>query len=156
MATTASTAQAAGVKTPGKGAYSDPVSVGAMIQKMYPQYANFDAVTLGQRWIDVHTPQAAAGTGTDVLSGPVGTTPTTTTDPNAPDLSGLSKFQTLIQQPKPQPSVKIPQAVGMNQLTQGNQLAQPTNNNGAWVGSDIANMFKAPNLQAKSSDKLGF
>lgn len=102
--TAASTAVAAGVKTPGKGAYSDPMQVGAMIQKMYPQYANFDAATLGQRWIDVHTPAApAAGSGDlggAVLQAP-GTTPMTSTNPNAPDLSGLNQFASPVQPQAP-------------------------------------------------------
>lgn len=100
--TSASTIQAAGVKTPASGAYSDPAQVGAMIQKMYPgYYDNFDPSVIGQRWIDMHTATAGTGTGsgTDTgLSGPTGTTPLTSTDPNqntqnTPDLSGLSQFQ---------------------------------------------------------------
>lgn len=104
---TASTIVGAGVKTPGSGVYSDPAQVGAMIQKMYPgYYDSFDPSVIGQRWIDVHTPTAGgSGTGaTDVLQGPTGTTPLTSTDPNQnmPDLSGLSQFASPIQQPKPQ------------------------------------------------------
>lgn len=98
---TPATAVAAGVKTPGSGAYADPMQVGTMIQKMYPQYANMDTATLGQRWIDVHTPQASTtgGGNTDVLQAP-GTTPMTSTNPNQnmPDLSGLSQFASPVQQ----------------------------------------------------------
>lgn len=165
MATTSpTTAISAGVKTPGSGAYSDPAQVGAMIQKMYPQYANFDATTLGQRWIDVHTPQATAGdtTGaTDVLQAPTGTTPLTSTDPNqnTPDLSGLGQFASPVkQQPaaKPQTPIKInlPAAtVGMGQTMPAPQ------NNTPWLGSQIAdwfsNKFAAPKLNIKSSSDLG-
>ncbi len=135
MAAKASPTSAA---TPGQGAYSDPATV---------------AATLGQRWIDVHTPApstaATSGAGGLTLQGPTGTTPMTNTNPNAPDLSGLGQFVSPVKsQPKqpPAPKVSIAPAAGMSQLTQGNQLAQQSNNGGSWIGSDIANMFKAPNL----------
>lgn len=161
-AVTASTAAAAGVKTPGSGAFSDPAQVGAMIQKMYSgYYDNVDPTILGQRWIDVHTPAAGSGTGASTgtgLQGPTGTTPLTTTDPNSPDLSGLAQFQSPIKpQPKPvaQKPVVIPQAAGVNQqLTGGNQLTQQPQNNTPWLGSQIVsgiqNFFKAPNLNIQS------
>lgn len=166
------TAQAAGVKTPGAGAFSDAAQVGAMIQSMYPQYRSMDATVLGQRWIDVHTPQATGGGGGSV--GTAGTTATsdtllpptasggdtlstntlgTNTQFNTPDLSGLSKFATPVKSSK-QVNVKISQPVGMNQLTQGNQLASQPQTNSPWLGSQIWNgltsFFKAPNLQATS------
>lgn len=102
--TAASSPVSAGVKTPGRGVFSNPTQVGAMIQSMYPQYRNMDATTLGQRWIDVHTPTSGGGTGggtTDILSGPVGTTQLTNTNPNSPDLSGLGQFATPIQPKTP-------------------------------------------------------
>lgn len=136
------------------GAYNDPAQVGGMIQKMYPQYANFDAATLGQRWISLHTPQAAAGSGTSDLTLSPGAS-VTSTDPNAPDLSGLAKFATPIKQ-QPQVNVKIAPTVGMSQLTQGNQLAQQPQNNTPWIGSQISNMFEVPQLNAQPVNKLGF
>lgn len=85
------------------GAYNDPAAMGAMIQKMYPQYASFDAATLGQRWISLHTPAAAKGTGTgaatDTLQAP--TNITQTPNQKAPDLSGLGKYATPIQPQAP-------------------------------------------------------
>jgi len=119
-ATSASTAQAAGVKTPVSGAYSDPAQVGAMIKQMYPQYANFDPVTIGQRWIDMHAATAGgagSGAGTDVLSGPTGTTATTSTDVSqqAPDLSGLAQFASPVPQSKPQPA-PVSLSAGLNAL----------------------------------------
>lgn len=138
------------------GAYSDPAQVGSMIQSMYPQYKSMDAVTLGQRWIDLHTPHpaaGAAGSGTDMLSGPIGTTPMTSTDPNSPDLSGLAQFASPIKpavKPKPQLAVKIAPTAGMSQMTQGNQLTGQPQQNSPWIGqqivSGIQNMFKAPQL----------
>lgn len=126
--TAASTAVAAGVKTPGQGAYSDPTQVGAMIQKMYPQYANFDAATLGQRWIDVHTPAPSTASGSSDLGSAVlqapGTTPMTSTNPNVPDLSQFAS------QVKPQaPKIIISGLSGNNpngaQLTPMTQTQQP-------------------------------
>ena len=74
-----STKAAAGVRTPASGSFSNPTTVGDMIKKMYPGYYDqMDSTLIGQRWIDIHTPQAGTGTGsggtTDVLSGPTGST----------------------------------------------------------------------------------
>lgn len=112
------------------GSYSDPAQVGAMIQQMYPSYANFDATTLGQRWIDLHTPKAVGGgAGTDMLQAP-GSAALTSTDPNqnAPDLSGLSKFASPVKPPAPQ--VIISGLAGNNPYGQGltpmtNPVQQP-------------------------------
>lgn len=117
------------------GAYADPAQMGAMIQKMYPQYANFDPVTLGQRWIDLHTPKAStAGSGDMTLQGPTGTTLPTSTDPNAPDLSGLGRFAQPIKPQAPQaPRVTITGNTGglalggQGSITGGAQLNPMTN-----------------------------
>lgn len=152
----------AAARTAATGAYSDPATVGAMIQKMYPQYATFDPATLGQRWIAVHAPAPATGAmgiGETGLQPPTGTTPLTTTNPtaNTPDLSGLSKFATPFQQPKP---VMGPKVNLSHVAAQGNQLTQQPQSNSPWLGSQIvsgiANMFKAPKLQAEPLSNLGY
>jgi len=96
---------------------------------------------------------AASTTGDMTLQGP--TDPNATT-PGAPQLGNGNDVLNKTMKPgktqtKPQVSVSIPQAAGMSQLNQGNQLAQQPQNNTPWLGSQIADMFKAPQLNVTAT-----
>lgn len=127
----------------------DPSALGGINPFLANQY---NAALANQMAVQkANKASSATSAGNDILQPPPGAGTTTTTGAGGATTTSKKKTPNPASFQQSVPQVSIPQAPGMSQLTQGNQLAQQPQNNTPWIGSQITDMFKAPQLNVAAA-----